>query len=165
MTRKIMAQDMFLNIQGINGESQDSTHKDEIELLGWEWSMHQTSNMHAGSGGGAGKVTVNDLTFEHYADRASPNLMKYCLSGKHIDKVVLVTRKAGGNPLEYHKITMEDVIVTNVNPISTQSDDRILEHVALSFSRVKQEYVVQNAQGGSAGTISAGYDMKANKEI
>ncbi|EAP0235421.1 TPA: type VI secretion system tube protein Hcp, partial [Salmonella enterica subsp. enterica serovar Orion] len=26
-------------------------------------------------------------------------------------------------------------------------------------------YVVQNQQGGSGGTITAGYDFKANKEI
>ncbi|EYD87995.1 putative sciM protein [Escherichia coli 1-176-05_S3_C2] len=39
------------------------------------------------------------------------------------------------------------------------------ERVELSFSTVKQEYVVQNQQGGSGGTITAGYDFKANKEI
>ncbi|EDR7594630.1 type VI secretion system tube protein Hcp, partial [Salmonella enterica subsp. enterica] len=39
------------------------------------------------------------------------------------------------------------------------------ETVELSFSTVKQEYVVQNQQGGSDGTITAGYDFKANKEI
>ncbi|EAV2214933.1 type VI secretion system tube protein Hcp, partial [Salmonella enterica] len=39
------------------------------------------------------------------------------------------------------------------------------ETVELSFSTVKQEYVVQNQQGGSGGTITAGYDFKANKEI
>jgi type VI protein secretion system component Hcp len=36
--------------------------------------------------------------------------------------------------------------------------------VALSFSKVKHEYVVQNAQGGSAGVITAAYDIKGNKE-
>jgi type VI secretion system secreted protein Hcp len=71
--------------------------------------------MHAGSGGGAGKCTVNDLTFEHYIDRASPNLIQYCLTGKHIDNAVLVMRKAGGKPLEYLKITMGDVLITKLN--------------------------------------------------
>jgi type VI secretion system secreted protein Hcp len=39
------------------------------------------------------------------------------------------------------------------------------EEVRLSFARVKQEYVVQNAQGASAGTVSMGFDIKANKVI
>ncbi|QBY50821.1 Hcp family type VI secretion system effector [Cupriavidus oxalaticus] len=160
-----MAQDTFLKINGIDGESQDSSHKNEIELLAWDWTIEQQSTMHAGSGGGAGKATVSDLSFEHYIDRASPNLMKYCLTGKHINEAVLVVRKAGGNPLEYLKLTMTDVIVTKVSPRGSVDDEvRMREQVALSFSRVKQEYVVQNAQGGSGGAVTAGYDIKGNKE-
>jgi type VI secretion system secreted protein Hcp len=160
-----MAQDIFLKIDGINGESLDDKHKDEIEVLTWDWEILQDSTMHAGSGGGAGKATVKDLTFEHSIDRASPNLMKYALTGKHIDQAVLVMRKAGGNPLEYLKITMSDVLVTRVKPSGSRNDvERSLETVSLSFSKVKQEYVVQNAQGGSGGAVTASFDIKGNKE-
>ena len=85
-----MAQDIFLKINGIDGESQDASHKNEVEVLNWSWKIEQLSTMHSGSGGGAGKATVSDLTFEHHIDRASPNLMKYCLTGKHIDAEGLV---------------------------------------------------------------------------
>ena len=160
-----MAQDIFLKINGIDGESQDSSHKNEIEVLAWDWNIEQQSTMHAGSGGGAGKATVSDLSFEHFIDRASPNLMKYCLTGKHINEAVLVVRKAGGNPLEYLKLTMTDVLVTKVAPRgSVQDEVRMREKVALAFSKIKQEYVVQNAQGGSGGAVTAGYDIKGNKE-
>ncbi len=37
------------------------------------------------------------------------------------------------------------------------------ETVELSFSTVKQEYVVQNQQGGSGGTITAGYDFQGEQ--
>ncbi|KCU92091.1 hemolysin-coregulated protein [Salmonella enterica subsp. enterica serovar Cerro str. FSL R8-0235] len=59
-----------------------------------------------------------------------------------------------------------DLIVAVVSP-SGSHDGEIAsrETVELSFSTVKQEYVVQNQQGGSGGTITAGYDFKANKEI
>ncbi|MCB5206526.1 Hcp family type VI secretion system effector [Methylovorus mays] len=159
-----MAQDIFLKINGIDGESQDSSHKNEIEVLTWDWQILQESNMHAGSGGGAGKATVKDLNFSHYVDRSSPNLMKFCLTGKHIQEAVLVVRKAGGSPLEYLKITMSDVVITNVMPSGSSSDERIVEDVSLSFAKVKQEYTVQNQQGGSGGAVTAGYDIKLNKE-
>ncbi|MFT4172423.1 MAG: type VI secretion system tube protein Hcp [Rhodocyclaceae bacterium] len=159
-----MAQDIFLKINGIDGESQDSAHKNEIEIINWGWCVRQESNMHAGSGGGAGKATVDDLAFEHYVDRASPNLMKYCLTGKHISEAVLMARKAGGNPLEYLKFTLTDVIVTLVQPSGSAQDERMREQVRLSFSKIKQEYVVQNAQGGSGGAVTAGFDIKGNKE-
>lgn len=121
--------------------------------------------MHAGSGGGAGKATVEDLEFEHYVDRSSPNLMKYCLVGKHVQEAMLTVRKAGGNPLDYLKLTFSDVIITSVQPFGANSDDlRVRERVRLSFSKIKQEYAVQNAQGGSGGAVTASYDIKGIKE-
>lgn len=161
-----MSYDIFLKIDGIDGESMDDKHKNEIEVLSWRWNIHQESTMHAGSGLGSGKVSVTNLSFEHYIDRASPNLFKYCSSGKHIPQAILVMRKAGGNPLEYLKYTFTDLIIAMVSPSGSQGGEiASRESIELSFSTVKQEYVVQNQQGGSGGTITAGYDFKANKEI
>jgi type VI secretion system secreted protein Hcp len=149
---------------GIEGESQDAAHKGEIEVRSWNWGMTQESNMHAGSGGGAGKATVKDVTFLHWVDRASPNLAKYCLTGKHIPEARLTVRKAGGSPLEYLKIIMTDVITSEVRASGKNAGERIDEAVSLAFSKVSQEYVVQNAQGGSGGMVTGSFDIKANKE-
>ncbi|MFM9922909.1 type VI secretion system tube protein Hcp [Variovorax sp. H27-G14] len=160
-----MAQDIFLKINGIEGESQDAEHKNEIEVLAFNWKVFQESTMHSGSGGGAGKATVEDLKFDHFVDRSSLNLMKYCLTGKHIQEAMLTVRKAGGNPLNYLKFTFSDVIITAIQPFGSNADEmRVKERVRLSFSKIKQEYAVQNAQGGSGGAVTAGYDIKGNKE-
>ncbi|MBO9649112.1 MAG: type VI secretion system tube protein Hcp [Variovorax sp.] len=159
-----MSQDIFLKLAGILGESQDASHKDEIEVIRWDWGISQESSMHSGSGGGAGKATVSDLSFDHYFDRASPNLLKYCLTGKHIDTATLVVRKAGGNPLEYLKLTMGDVVVTGIEPVLKDTMARGRETVSLSFARVRQEYVLQNQHGGSGGTVTAGFDIQRNCE-
>ena len=116
-----MSQDIFVNLTGIAGESQDVIHVNEIEVLTWDWSVNQPSNMHSGSSGGAEKSTVHDLTFEHYVDRASPNLIQYCLTGQHISDVTLVMRQAGGQPLEYLTIRMEDVLVTLVRVVGSNN--------------------------------------------
>src|SRR5450830_1671818 len=89
-----MTQDIFLQLSGIAGESQDANHRDNIDVLSWEWQVYQAAALHGGNGGGAGKSSVNDLIIEHYTDRASPNLLKYCLTGK--PSATLVIRKAGG---------------------------------------------------------------------
>lgn len=159
-----MAQDIFLKIDGIDGESQDSAHKNEIDVSSWAWQVLQESNMHQGSGGGSGKATVKDLSFVHNVDRSSPNLMKFCLTGKHIAEAKLTVRKAGGTPLEYLKITMTDVVITNVQPAGSATDEVIKEQVSLAFAKVKNEYTVQNQQGGSGGAVTAGFDIKLNKE-
>ncbi len=109
-----MAIDMFMKLGDIKGESQDKTHKEEIELLAWSWGLSQSGTMHMGTGGGAGKVSVQDLSFTKYSDKASPPIMAACTKGTHIDKALLTVRKAGGdNPLEYYKITLEGVLVSS----------------------------------------------------
>lgn len=114
----------------------------------------------SGSGGDAGKATINDLGFVHQIDRASLNLMRYCLTGRHIPEAILYVRKAGGVPLDFLKITMGDVVITSVEPICGAG--KYWEHVVLSFARVKQEYIVQSNIGGSAGTVTAAFDIKEN---
>jgi type VI secretion system secreted protein Hcp len=48
-----MASDMFIKIGSIKGESKDSVHEDEIDILSWDWGMSQSGSMHVGGGGGA----------------------------------------------------------------------------------------------------------------
>ncbi len=158
-----MSQDIFIKIKGIEGESLDAAHQGEIEVLYWRWAVSQPANMHAGSGGGAGKSRVEDLIFDHRFDKASTNLLQYCLSGKHIPEAILTVRKAGGSPLEYLRITLQEIIISKVKSHEYQSMRMPRERIGLSFSRVKMEYVLQNAEGGPAGTMAMGYDIKANK--
>lgn len=64
-----MSNDIFLKIKGINGESQDATHADEIEVMDWSWKVEQLSTMMSGSGGGAAKASVSDIEITHAMDR------------------------------------------------------------------------------------------------
>ena len=45
-----MSVDFFLKIDGIEGESQDKTHKNEIQLESWSWGQSNTGSMGAGGG-------------------------------------------------------------------------------------------------------------------
>jgi type VI secretion system secreted protein Hcp len=119
--------------------------------------------MHSGSGGGSGRATVDDFCFVHYTDKASPNLLNYCLTGKHIKNIQFVIRKAGGDPLEYLTIKFTDAIITKVHMEGSHDDEtRPRESVRFSFTKMTQDYVMQNAEGHKSGVISATYDVKAN---
>ncbi|WP_415877422.1 type VI secretion system tube protein Hcp [Burkholderia ubonensis] len=39
MKEHAMAQDIFLKLTGIDGESQDARHPNEIGVLTWDWSV------------------------------------------------------------------------------------------------------------------------------
>jgi type VI secretion system secreted protein Hcp len=65
-----MAVDMFMKIDTVDGEAQDTKHKKEIDVLSWSWGMSNAGSAHAGGGAGAGKVNVQDLTFTKWVDNA-----------------------------------------------------------------------------------------------
>lgn len=161
-----MAIDMFLKVGDFKGESQDKGHKDEIDLLAWSWGAAQTGTMHMGTGGGAGKASVHDLSFTKYSDKASPLLIKACLKGTHIDKAILTVRKAGGdNPLEYYKITVEGVLVSSYSTGGSHGEERFTENVTLNFEKLHIEYQPQSAKGAKeGGVVEAKWNIPANAE-
>lgn len=161
-----MAFDIFMKIKGIEGESQDAKHKNEIDVLAWSWGVSQAGSFGAGGGGGAGKVNVQDLSFTKYIDKSSPDLMLHCCSGKHIPETILVCRKAGGdNPLEYLTIKLTDVLVTSVSTGGSGGEDRLTENVSLNFAKVNVDYKEQTAKGGVGATPKMGWDVKANQKL
>jgi type VI secretion system secreted protein Hcp len=156
-----MVGDIFVIVQGIDGESSDAVYAKSIEAFSWHLTMSQESTMHSGSGGGSGKASVPDLHFVHAIDRASPNLIRHACTGRHVPHVKLVQRKAGGVPLDFLTLTLDDVVVTNVEQACAR--DIMIEHVTLSFARLTQAYVVQGASGGSLGVVTAQFDIKQNR--
>ena len=55
------AVDYFLKIDGIQGESQDKTHKNEIQIESFSWGATQSGTATHGGGMGAGKVQMQDF--------------------------------------------------------------------------------------------------------
>src|SRR3954462_4120254 len=108
-----MAVDMFMKIDEMKGESRDTKHKEDIDVLAWSWGMSNSGSAHVGGGAGAGKVNVQDLSFTKYIDKSSCSLMLACCNGKHFPSATLVVRKAGEQPLEYLTITLTELIVTS----------------------------------------------------
>ncbi len=160
-----MSVDMFLKIEGVDGEAVDKDHGGEIDVLAWSWGMSQSGTTHMGGGAGAGKVNVQDLSVTKYIDKSSPNLMKYCCNGTHIKEALLTVRKAGGKPLEYVKIKMETAMITSVSTGGSGGEDRLTENCTLNFAKVGFEYQPQKADGSKeGGAIKLGWNIAENVE-
>lgn len=160
-----MAVDYFLKFDGIEGESQDERHKNEIEILSWSWGLAQTGTSGYGGGAGAGKVNVQDISFSKRVDKATPKLMEKCALGDHIKSALLVARKAGGEQLEYLKIKFSDILVSSYSTGGSGGDEIPVENISLNFSKYEYEYREQKPDGSLGGTIKSGYDIKANKKV
>jgi type VI secretion system secreted protein Hcp len=156
-----MAVDYFLKIDNIPGESQDKTHKAEIEIESWHWGATQTGTASRGGGLGAGKVEMSDFSLVKSIDKSSPLLMLACASGEHIKSSVLVCRKAGKDQQEYLKITFSDMIVSSYQTSGSPGNPLPVETVSLNFSKVEISYKEQKADGNLGGAIVKFYDLKA----
>jgi len=158
-----MALDMFIKFTPeLKGESKDSKHKGEIDVLAWSWGASNSGNAQVGTGAGAGKVNVQDLSFTKYIDSATcPMLLTVC-NGKHWDSALLTVRKAGENPVEYLKIKMTEVLVTSLSTGGSGGEDRLTENVTLNFAKVNVDYTPQDDKGKPGTAIPMSWDIAGN---
>lgn len=149
-TSVVSASDMFLKISGVKGESQDSKHKDSIEVLSWSW----------GTSTGTGKVKrgtvapqcIQDLALTKFVDSSTPPLIMLGVMGETAKEATLTVRKSGKEQQEYLVIKMTDVMVSSYQTGgSADSDQPLVDQVVLSFSKIEGEYRPQKPDG-SLGT-------------
>ncbi len=160
-----MAVDMFMKIEGADGESKDHAHTDEIDVLAWSWGMSQSGTFHTGGGGGSGKVDVQDISFTKYQDLASATLMLFISNGKHIPEATLTVRKAGENPLENYIVKMKDVMVTSLSTGGSGGEERLTENVTLNFAKVEVAYTSQDKAGSKDKTKEYKWNIEANEQM
>jgi len=157
--------DITLKLEGVSGESVIDGHEGEIDVQSWDWGMTQSGTTHIATGGGAGKVNIQDLTITKWVDKSSPTLMKYCCSGKHFPSAMLTLRKAGDKPVEYYKVTMKKLLITSIQTGGSGGDDRLSETVMFNFAKLKVDYTPQKEDGSAEATVTVGWNIATNKEM
>jgi type VI secretion system secreted protein Hcp len=163
--------DYFLKIDGIDGESQDSKHTKEIDVMSFSWGEKQAGSSYAGGGGGAGKVQMNDFHFTMTTNTSSPKLLLTCANGNHIKSAILTCRKAGKDQQEFYKITMTDLLVSSYNVAGGYNKNAIAggvelpvptDEISLNYSAISFSYAAQKKDGTLDGAITAGWNLKTN---
>ena len=111
-----MAVDMFLKLDGVDGESVDIKYAKWIEVLSFSWGISDGSRATnlPGKTPTAKRAQVTDLSITKYLDSSSPKLFEKCCEGEHIGGATLVMRKAGEKPLEFYKIKLQDILISSV---------------------------------------------------
>jgi type VI secretion system secreted protein Hcp len=150
--------DMFLSVKGakagaIKGESQDSAHLNEIDVISWSWGMQARTSL--GGGVATGKAVIRELKVLKRIDSASTPLMSALRHNELISKAVLTVRKSGKSPLEYLKITIEQgrVIALTIEAGDRANSSDVFENVSFSFNKITVEYVPQGKDGQGGGSM------------
>jgi type VI secretion system secreted protein Hcp len=157
------AVDYLLEIEGIKGESQDKKHPGTIEIQSFSWGMSQAGSFATAGGGGAGKVSFQDIHFTTSVNKSSPLLAVHCANGQHIKKATLFVRKAGKEQYDYYTIKLDDILVTSYQSGGHAGGDAIpTDQFSLAFAKIKYEYSEQKSDGSLASATPFTWDLKAN---
>jgi type VI secretion system secreted protein Hcp len=162
-----MASDAFLKIDGISGESTDEKHKDWIEILSFTHGISQPSSAASGTGGRTGaRVNMSDFSVMKVVDKASPYLAQACCDGRHLKEVKVEFCEASGDKHIYMVYTMENVIISGLQPSGSKGDDKPLENVTFNFGKIKWEYTPIGQDGKPGSKVGPmGWNLEENKKI
>jgi type VI secretion system Hcp family effector len=133
----LLAQDSFLNMGTIKGDSTVKGYEDQIVILGftYEGSILQ-------------KVTgFNTIVLSKRFDKASPKILEAAVKGTYLPDVTLtLTLPLESGPAEYARVRMRGVTVTGV-AIHKGSEGVPLEDMTLQYDQAEWCTRTQNAKG------------------
>jgi type VI secretion system secreted protein Hcp len=132
-----MATDIYLQIDGIKGESTDSKHKDWIDVLSYS-PAHKVDAAGAAEAG----VKSGEIVVTKKIDSSSPILSRFCSGGKHIPKVTLDVVRPGA---ESKTAEISDAVISKVSAAAAPDDKASAptESVSLNYGKIQWTYTQQ----------------------
>ena len=146
--------DLFLKIDGIEGECQDLKHKGELQIVAFSKGVSNAGASGMSGGEGRGTSVWPDAVFYMRADKSMPKLFTACATGERVKKAVLTFRKAGKQQQEFLKITFSDALVSKFEMLGAKDADATpMVHFEFNFAQIEEEYRAQKPDGTLTGAI------------
>jgi len=144
-----MPANMFLKFEPeIKGESSQKGYEGQIEVLDYRFGVVQPGGFMFAKGGTKVNSQLEDLAVTFRMCSASPKLMQYCASGKHLDKATLTCLKAAGDkPAKYLEVKITDVIVSSYRTGAGVQEEIPHETITLNFAQIDKEYFSTDNKG------------------
>lgn len=159
-----MSVDMFMKVEGVDGESSDDAHDKWIELLSYNHGVSQpASGVSATGGRTGGRADFQDFSVIKTIDNATPDLSIKCAKGEHVPKVEVELCLASGDKHTFMKYTMEDCIVTSVSPGGgSEGESKPTEAVTFAYGKIKWEYTPIDHTGAPGSTTDRTWNLETN---
>ncbi len=180
------ALDAFLKIEGVEGESREPAHEDEIEIYSWSWGASNPGRHGGQAPDGHENRVVRPFVFRKAYDKASPKLFRAAFTDEPLDTpdepVRLIIRKTYGEgdaavTVPFKEIRLSEGVHVvgyeyNWGPDYRDPDDDgdgVPEHgdtpsetLSLSFGKVE---VVYSPRGEDGRHLGLGSDADVSVEI
>lgn len=160
--------DSFLQIEGIDGESQEDKHDKWIEVVAFNHQVKQkTSSTRSSSGGATTGVSEHgDIFITKFVDLATPKLFEACSTGKHFPKATIdFLRQSGDAKVLYLQIKLEEVLISTITSDGHRNGDELqTETLGLNYGKIEWVYTQQKRKDGAGGGNTNGkYDLTKAK--
>lgn len=160
-----MAVDIFLKIEGIDGESTDDAHDKWIELESCNQGVSQPVSAASATGGRTGgRADFEHLRITKTVDAATPDLCIACCSGKHIPKVEVEFCLATEDKHKFLKFELENVIVSSISSGGSGGEygTKPQETVTFAFGKIKWEYTPIDDTGKPGAAVDRTWSLEKN---
>ncbi len=167
-----MAGDMYMEIDGIKGESTDKDHSGWFEITSYSFAANQPAAATRSTSGGATveRVYLSDFTITKSMDIGTPSLALACCTGRALKKITIScwrsdTTGEKPTPVEYIKYVLSDAIITNYS-VTGGAGDIPSESISFNYAKITWNYLPQKeGGGGKEGNKESGWDLFKNEAV
>lgn len=154
------AEDFFLKVPGINGESTSRGYEGWIQIDSFaEGFVNGASTHGSGTGISAGRTSCQDLHLSKTLDKTSAELAMAVATGHHYAKVYLAAVKTSGETsVEFLRFTLVNAVISSVAFAGDSNTSARTETLVLRPAQVEVQYTPQNSDGSPGTPITATVD-------
>ena len=145
----------YLKIPEIKGDALHKEYRDQIAIS--TFMLHQSQSKDVTSGESKSSVSIQDIELVAPGSSASPLLMQYSATGKHIKSVKLTVLSSDAQKV-IMTIELTDVIISSYSASAAGSGHPI-DHFTLNFRKIEFRYTGPKPDGSPGKNTSGEYDL------
>ncbi len=158
-----MADNIFLNISSIPGQTQQTNFTNQIECLSYSHGVSiQVTGDTTNSERTSGRPNHQDFHLTKYVDKATPLLNQNCCMGQNLGATTItVGRNDTGAFLPILIYTLQNTVISSVS-VGGGGGDKPVETLSLNYSAIQWQYTVQKEAGGQQGQVPGAWNVATN---
>ncbi|MBP5469727.1 MAG: type VI secretion system tube protein Hcp [Candidatus Riflebacteria bacterium] len=166
-----MSSDFFLQIEGIEGDSNDSKHAKWIEVKSFNHGASQSVDIKRGADV-SGRGAFEPFVFTHSVDKATPKIQQFCMNGKDIKKCTFhACRAISGKQTVVYELKFENVKIIQAQVKTVEINDtdgrlisqQPIEEVSLYYKKMTWKVVPVKPDNTLDGPVETNFDQIENK--